>query len=240
MYNDKHEDEALRAFGEFMSKYPNSPLLAQAHYNIGYLHFERRNYEAATKVFKQILDSDYNERDPNSLMEPYMLYKHNSCRLLAEMSLDQKNYTAAEEYIEMFEHKYPYQHFCGNELSANAIYTATMKARAYDGQGQNLKAIQELVPFVFDDALASNEHLLQMLNTMLRQNYSIDQLREEFTRAVNSCAVKKTKRNIEATLILFGKKVEMSFYYDRDENAKRDVEFYKEEARKNSLFKKFL
>jgi tetratricopeptide (TPR) repeat protein len=240
LVEDKRNDEALLAFYEFMSVYPDSPLLARAHYNIGYLQFVRRNYEAATIVFKQIVDSGYDDRDPNGLMEPYMLYKHHSCRMLAEMSLEQKKYKAAEEYIRMFEHDYPYQHFCGNELSANAIYTATMKARAYDGQGKPLKAIQELVPYIFNNGLASNEDLLQHLNTILYHNYSIDQLHEEFTRALNSCQVKVTKRSIEATLTLFGQKVAMNYFYDEDETTTRDLDFCKKVIRKNKLFKKFL
>jgi len=240
LVEDKRNEEALLAFYEFMSAYPESSLLARVHYNIGYLQFERRNYEAATIVFKQIIDAGYDDRDPNGLMEPYMLYKHHSCRMLAEMSLEQKNYKAAEEYIRMFEHDYPYQHFCGNELSANAIYTATMKARAYDGQGKPLKAIQELVPYIFDNGLAYNEDLLQLLNTILYHNYSIDQLHDEFTRALNSCEVKVMKRNTEATVTLFGQKVEMDYFYDNDEKATRDLDFFKKAISKNKLFKKFL
>src|SRR5690349_8226543 len=81
LYEDGRENDALLAFYEFMNLYPQSPLRGRTHYNIGYIQFERHNYQAAATAFKQILDEDYNERDSNSLMEPYMLYKHQSCRM---------------------------------------------------------------------------------------------------------------------------------------------------------------
>jgi tetratricopeptide (TPR) repeat protein len=111
LYEDERIEESVLALYEFMATFPNSPLRGRAHYNLGLIQFQRQHWDAAATAFKEILAADYNELDSNNLMEPYTLYKHHSACLLAEISLEQKDYKAAEEYIHVFEVVYPYQHF---------------------------------------------------------------------------------------------------------------------------------
>lgn len=54
----------------------------------------------------------------------------------------------------MFDKKYKYTHFCGNELMANEIYTATAYARLYHGYGRSRKAISYLLPHLFYNGYA--------------------------------------------------------------------------------------
>src|SRR5690349_4844456 len=98
-----------------MKEYPQSPAKDDAHFNIGYIQFNLRQYKEAASTFHEILNMSYNELADNSLMEPYKLYKHNSARYLAEISLEVKEWKDAERYIHMYDKEYPYQHFCGNE-----------------------------------------------------------------------------------------------------------------------------
>jgi len=241
LYADDRQDEALLAFYEFMTVYPDSPLRPSAHFNIGVLQFNRQHYEVAAGVFKQILNEEYNEFDSNSLMEPYKLYKHQSCRFLAEISFEQKDFKAAEEYIHLFENVYPYQHFCGNELTAYAIYTATMKARLYEGQQKVEKAIQTLIPFTFQNSLASNEELLDLLINILYRHYTKEQVQQELTNAIASIQIKSKKRDTDVTMTLFGERIRFDdFMFDFEGDEKHDVTYYQKIAKENILFTRFL
>ncbi len=238
IYEDGRTDDALLAFYEFMTVYPTSPLRGRVHFNIGYIQYERHHFEAAISSFRELLQEDYNELDSNSLMEPYMLYKHQSCRMLAEISLQQKEFKEAEEYIRLFEDVYPYQHFCGNELSAYAIYAATMKARAYEGQGKIAKAIETLVPYTFSDGLASNQQLLELLINILFRNYTSEEIKLQLNQSLASIELKKKGRT--ATLVLFGKSVNLNeFYFDSDSKHVALVD-YQNMVKENILFKTFL
>jgi tetratricopeptide (TPR) repeat protein len=241
LYEDDRKEEALLAFYEFMTVYPDSRLRPSAHFNIGVLQFQRQHYEAATHAFKEILNADYNELDANSLMEPYMLYKHQSSRFLAEISLEQKDYKAVEEYIHLFEYVYPYQHFCGNELSAYAIYKATMKARLYEGQQKVGKAIQILVPYTFQYALASNEALLDLLINILYRHYPQEQVQQELNNALASIQIKNRKRNTDVTMTLFGETVHLDdLLFDIEDSDQQDLDHYQKMVKENILFVRFL
>ncbi|MEQ1588328.1 MAG: tetratricopeptide repeat protein [Cyclobacteriaceae bacterium] len=239
LYEDERFEECTLAFYEFMAAFPNSPLRGRAHYNLGLIQFQRQHWDAAAAAFKEILAADYNELDANSLMEPYALYKHQSCRLLAEIRLEQKDYKAAEEYIRLFEDVYPYQHFCGNELTAYAIYLATMKAHVYEGQQKIEKAIRTLVPFVFDNALASNTELLDLLINILYRHYGADEIRHELNTALATIDVKKGKRG-GATMMLYGEKVDMNSYYFEEDDQRHDLAYYQARAKETILFTRFL
>jgi tetratricopeptide (TPR) repeat protein len=238
LYEDERLEACALALYEFMAQFPTSPLRGRAHYNLGLLQFQRHHWEAAAAAFKEILAADYNELDPNGLMEPYALYKHHSGRLLAEISLEQKDYTAAEEYIHLFEHVYPYQHFCGNELTAYDIYLAMMKARLYEGQQKVDKAIRTLVPFVFDNGLASNTELLDLLINILYRHYRPDEIKSELQASLATITLQKGKR-AGASMVLFGEKVKIGgFYFDAGKP--RDKDFYQALTKETILFKRFL
>lgn len=239
LYEDERLDEAVLALYEFMATFPHSPLRGRAHFNLGLIQFQRQHWAEATVAFKEILEAGYNELDANNLMEPNTLYKHHSACLLAEISLQQKDYKAAEEYIHLFENVYPYQHFCGNELTAYAIYLATMKARLYEGQQKIEKAVRTLVPFVFDNALASNTELLDLLINILYRHYSADEIKHELNQALATITLKKGKR-AGATMLLYGEKVDIDSYYFDEDDQPRDRAYYQTLAKETLLFTRFL
>ena len=229
---------AAEEFEAFLTKFPKSPLLGRAHYNLALSHFRLRNYQTAKKVFHQILDQPYNEQDENDIMEPYTLYKHHSCRKLAEIALQEMDYNAAEKYIRMFDKEYPYQHFCGNEWSAYAMYKAVMQGKVYQGKGETKKAMQVLLPYIFSDALASNQEVLRELSHLLETAFTKEQNQQEFTRALASLEVKENKKEPRATIELYGVKVEVEdYFFDTKTDAK---EYFQKKVKEHELFQKFL
>jgi tetratricopeptide (TPR) repeat protein len=237
-FEEQYYIGAAEDFEAFLTKFPKSPLLGRAHYNLALTHFRLRNYYTAKKLFHQILDQPYNEQDENDIMEPYTLYKHHSCRKLAEIALQEKDYNAAEKYIRMFDKEYPYQHFCGNEWSAYDMYKAVMMAKAHQGKSEIKKAMQVLLPYIFSDALASNQEVLRELSHLLEEAFTKEQNREEFARALASLQVKENKKETRATIELYGVKVEVEDYsFDTKTNTK---EYFQQKLTEHELFKKFL
>lgn len=234
---------AASEFRKFMVEYPASPLVARAHFNVGFISYRLNDYGTAKMILEEILTKPYNERDSNDIMEPYMLYKHRTARLLAEIALQEKDYDAAEEYIEIFDKKYPYQHFCGNEWSAYHNYVAVMRARVYEGTNQTQKALEILLPYIFDDGLSSNENVLDQLIGLLSKNYSKESIREELTLSLASLEVTKSKDEETAIVMLFGVKVEVRGYFPDEKRGKKSTsrdEYYKKMIKENRLFTTFL
>ncbi|SHH60134.1 hypothetical protein SAMN04488109_4566 [Chryseolinea serpens] len=240
LYDSGAYEKAVLGFSDFMERFPRSPLRARAHFNVAYLYHELHYNAKAAAVFKEILNEGYNENDENSLMEPYTLYKHNSCRHLAEIYLDEKDFTQAETYMEMFDKEYPYQHFCGNEWAAYDHFKATMYARLYEGKGQYARAVRNLVPYTFDNGLASNAGLLHELVQILRAHYTTAEIQTELRRALTTLSMQAKKGGVQARLTLFGEKVNVTpdyFIPDVDFNS---LDGYKVVVNDNELFKTFL
>ncbi|MEO7990784.1 MAG: hypothetical protein ABI663_14645 [Chryseolinea sp.] len=245
VYEEGDLASAASEFRKFMVEYSESPLVARAHYNVAYISFFLKEFGTAKLIFREILAMPYNEQDPNGLMEPYTLYKHHSCRMLAEMALEEQDYSAAEKYIHQFDKVYPYQHFCGNEWAAYDMYLTVMRARVYEGRNQIQKMLEVLLPYTFTNSLASNNGVLDKLVEVLEKNYSKEVLRQEFARSFASLAIKQNKKETHASVLIYGVKVEVEdSYFSMDEENRTkpasETERYQNIVKGNKLFKKFL
>jgi len=209
---------ALTAFKEFIAQYPESPLLPRAKFNLGSLQFRYGQDSAAHATLNDVLAGEYNERDENSLMEPYTLYKHRACRILAELSLRRHEFREAARYVHLFDEVYPYQHFCGNEWQAYHYYRDWMKARIKDGTGKFSDAIQILVPDIAYTGLAGNNYIVDYLDKILNEHYSTDQIKAEIQHGLSTTSVKKKKGYKTTTVKLFGASVIFDEYDDVKSN----------------------
>ena len=68
--------EALVAFDRFVINYPNSELIAEAKYNLGYSQFTLKNYKAAIKTYTKI-----SKLHPESSILPEALYGIANCQI---------------------------------------------------------------------------------------------------------------------------------------------------------------
>ncbi len=149
--DDSALDKAITTYKEIIQiTKRRSVNYSKAVFNLGYIYYLQGNDSAAEKVFYQILGRGFNEMDKGGrgsgiMQEPYALYKHNACEVLAEIEFKRNNHAKALEYIYTFDRVYPYRHFCGNELASNRIYTAEMYSRAYAGQKDTISAIQSII-----------------------------------------------------------------------------------------------
>jgi len=68
--------EAFKAFDKFITAYPNSNLIADAKYKLGYSQFALKNYKAAIKTYSKII-----KVYPNSKMIPDTIYGIANCEI---------------------------------------------------------------------------------------------------------------------------------------------------------------
>jgi tol-pal system protein YbgF len=68
--------EAFKAFDKFITAYPNSNLIADAKYKLGYSQFALKNYKAAIKTYSKII-----KMYPNSKMIPDTIYGIANCEI---------------------------------------------------------------------------------------------------------------------------------------------------------------
>jgi thioredoxin-like negative regulator of GroEL len=241
LYEKKDFEEAAAAFEKFMKDFPNSVLKARAHYNVGVCFRDKKDYEKAKYVFLELLEQDYNERDENSLMEPYTLYKHHACRTLAQIALDEKKYDEAENYIQLFAKKYPYQHFCGNEWAAFDMYKAVMLAKVYEGTGRTHDALKELVPHLFNDQLASNEEVRDQLSLILERHFTRSAIQHEMNAALESLRIEKKNKRSSPVMRFFNIEVSLRDYAEDENKLNEDpILYYRKIARENDFFRKYL
>jgi tetratricopeptide (TPR) repeat protein len=191
-YYDGEYDSALLIYKKIYKKGKgDESLIAKSHYNMADIYFEKADYKKAKGIFLEILATDYDEMDKGGIGEgimgePYALYKNNSCKILAEIALKEKDYSKALEYTGLFDKVYPYRHFCGNEYAANDIYVAYTYARCYEGLGDTSQAIAVLLPECFFNAYANNEIAVKLATRLIKEKYSAEELQEQLKKAVMS------------------------------------------------------
>ena len=245
LYYDEEYNLALDAFNEFLNEYPNSPLIPRAKYNVGYINLELNNHENAITIFEEILNGDFNEYEEyGGFMEEYTLYKHRSAKNIATIYLEKKEYKKAIKYIRQFDKKYKYKHFCGNELSANRIFTSYSYARYYFGVGNYEKALKLLTPHLFYNGLADSDYLIPLIDKILNQMYSSEEITQLLKESKSS--LKMSKKG-HAFIHIFNSKIEVFDYElfrisNPDMMANLDLqgeEKFKKVVESNPLFAKY-
>ena len=245
-YYDQDYDSALTLCQNFLSNHAESALVPRIKYNIGYILRETGHDKKSIPIFEELLASNYNEKERfGGLMEQYALYKHRSASNLADIYLDLGDYQLAQKYIRLFDKKYQYQHFGGNEMMAHEIYTARQYARLYHGQGKTDKAIRELIPYIFENGLASNKSLLTLLDKFLNERYSKEELHQLFVQARSTLTIKTEDK---ASIKLLGVRIEFLDFelfamgnIDFNENLKLvGQEKWDKVFTTNTLFSKYL
>lgn len=244
-YREENE-KALESFTSFLNQYPDSFLKPRAKFNIGIVLRKLGRNDEAISVFSEILNSDYNEKESyGGIMEQYALYKNRSAKELAEMYFEKKEYEKVFDYIYLFDKKYKYSHFCGNEMQGNNIYIATSYAKLFLAQNKPEKAINKLLPYLFYDGLASNTEALEVLEESLKTKYS-----EKEIKALVNTAVKtlKIKNEDEAQITFLEKKLtffDFQLYNPENPNRNANLELRGQEKfeavlTSHPLFSKYL
>lgn len=165
---DKFED-ALKGYKYIVDNHSKNELYPRAFYNVGYIYFIQEKYDEAIPILKEILESNFNEKENlggGIMADPYTNYRHRASEILSEIYCDKKKYDTALYYFALSDTAYPYLHFCGNEYASNDVHTALRYADIYQKLKQPENAIEKLLPTVFI-TLADNSKVLEELEKLL-------------------------------------------------------------------------
>ncbi len=188
--NEKEEilELALDQFRKVIQDYPNSELYHKALYNLAHISSLLNYEEDEIKYLEMILNGNANDRENSGrsgIMDNlYANFKNEASKRLTEIYIKKRDYKTALAYKKLNE-KYPLQHFCGNAFAADEIYNAKLYAKIYDGIGENKKALNYLLPHIFDNGLANNSGLIALTIELLKKNFDQSLIKKNFEKSIN-------------------------------------------------------
>lgn len=239
-FEEEKYDEAINEFQFIVDNHKNNELYPLAYYNVGYTYYVKKDFDKAIEVFKSILESDFNETEKlggGIMSDPFTNYRHKSSKLLSEIYYNKGNYELALQYLSLSDTTYPYLHFCGNGYAANDVYTTLHYAKIYQKLGNNKKAINILLPAVFN-SLANNSKIIEELEKLLSGN---NRLKEKLDDSLKNIYSKTSYYNdgdsyesyyfkfldVEIPVPFSFEYYDQEFDKDRTLNDIKDSEFYK-------------
>lgn len=168
--NEEKYEQSIAAFRYIVDHYPHYEHYEEAFYNLGYVCYKSGKNDSAILIFRQILQSDFNEKKEiggDIMSDPYANFRHRASLQISSIYFEQEQFDSCLHYFALSDTVYPYLHFCGNELAENRIYTAMRYAEIYRKLNRPQDAIKVLLPLVFENSLADNSDLIDTLKTLL-------------------------------------------------------------------------
>lgn len=224
-------EKAYDYYKELIDSFPKSKLYYRALNNIAFVSKQLERDSQAESYFLKILNSnanDYEKHGGEGLMaEPFANYKNRAIKQLALIYIKKSDFKEALNYLEKTK-KYPYHHFCGNELSAEEIYMATLYAKCYIGLNQYKKAKKIVLPHIIENGLAGNHELVEITIQLLLKNYKANELKEKFEFAFSNYKTEMEK----------GKEGQYERYYIEYLDEKIEIDIWDFEFLQNEQAKK--
>lgn len=169
-FNEGQLDEALSGYMYIVENCPRNELYPRALYNAAYICFLQKKYDQSISISKKILRGGQNELEPlggGIMSEPFTNYRHRAASQISDCYYELQQYDSALYYLALSDTLYPYRSDCGNAYAENDIQTALRYAELYERLGQPDKAIEKLLPEVFNIGLADNSKIISELERLL-------------------------------------------------------------------------
>lgn len=194
--------KAIDYYQKLIDSFPESKFLFRALNNKGFIELALKDSGDAKLTFLTILNSKADDKEPGGIgsgimAEPYANYKNRAIKVLADISIQEGNFTEAIKYLDLT-NKYPYRHFCGNEYAADEIYMTELYTKSYLGLKNKQKALEVLLPAILENGLADNSDLVTLAYKTLLEEYSKDELQTKYEEAFKHYKVEKVKTKKEA------------------------------------------
>lgn len=191
-------DKVINNYNELIQRFPKSDLVFRSLNNRAFAELENGYQNKAKDTFLKIVNSKANDKEEGGvgsgiMEEPYANYKNRALKNLAEIEIKNKNYSEALKYLEETK-KFPYQHSCGNEFAQDQIYIAEIYAQCYLGLNQPEKALDVLLPNIFENGLANNSEIVNLAYNILSKTYSKIDLKNQLEESFKNPMIKKEKR----------------------------------------------
>jgi Uncharacterized protein conserved in bacteria len=169
-YDEGQMDKALDGYMYIVENHPRNELYPRALYNVGHVYFLQKEYKKSINAFNRILQGGQDEREPSGggiMSDPYANYRHRAALQISDCYYELRQYDSALYYLALSDTVYPYLADCGNAYAENDIRTALRYSDIYQKLGQPDKAIEKLLPQVFNTELVSNSKIIAELKSLL-------------------------------------------------------------------------
>lgn len=164
-------DKALAGYMYIVENHPRNELYPRALNNAGYICLLQKKYKKAIEVFSLILNGNQDEREPSGggiMASPYANYCHRAASQISDCYYELQQYDSALRYLSLSDTMYPFLSTCGNAYAEHYIQTALRYSDIYQKLGQPDKAIDKLLPQVFNTGLADNSKIIAELERLLK------------------------------------------------------------------------
>ena len=183
-------DKALVGYMYIVENHPHNELYPRALNNAGYICLLQKKYKKAIEVFSLILNGNQDEREPSGggiMASPYANYCHRAASQISDCYYELRQYDSALHYLALSDTVYPFLSDCGNAYAENDIQTALRYADIYQRLGLPDKAIEKLLPQVFNTELADNSKIIAKLEKLLKGKRK---LHEKLDKAIDNVYLK--------------------------------------------------
>ena len=163
-------DEALSGYLYIVENHPRNELYPRALYNVAYIYSVQKEYKKSIDYYTLLMHGGQDEFEPlggDIMSDPYANYRHRAADQISVCYYELQQYDSALYYLALSDTTYPYLSDCGNAYAENDIRTALRYADIYKRLGQPDKAIEKLLPEVFDSYLADNSKIISELDLLL-------------------------------------------------------------------------
>jgi len=170
-FNDGDMDKALECYLYIVENHPRNELYPRALHNVGYVYFLERKYQESVDAYTKLLNGGHNELEPlggGIMADPYTNFRHRAATQISDCYYELGQYDSALHYLALSDTVYKYISTCGNAYAEYYIQTALRYADIYQKLGQPDKAIEKLLPQVFDSGLANNSQIISELEKLLK------------------------------------------------------------------------
>ena len=238
-YHEKKYDDAFRCYKYIVDNHPRNEIFPMACYNIGRVYSAEKNYDSAIIVFKSILENSFNDSlyvGGSIMSNPYANFSFYSCIDIAELYYKMGEYEKSLGYFTLADTSKLLVSYCGNEIAEYNNYLAFNRARCYLMLDEQNAAIKILTGKIFDDGMASNKEIIELLIKTLDENYS----KEKIKRILNRVSKNIYTRNNKYYIKLFSVELLINDAYRFAFMDKISIDDCQKFLMKNMLFKHYL
>ena len=237
-YDEGKMDKALSCYLYIVENHPRNELYPRALNNVGYIYFQQQKYKKAIVAFTKLLNGGQDELEPlggGIMANPYANYRHRAAAQISDCYYELRQYDSALRYLALSDTTYPFWSDCGNAYAENDIWTALRYADIYQKLNQPDKAIEKLLPEVFDTGLADNSKIIAELKELLKGKPDLLKQLDESIDGVYLKTFTSDYGDYERYCIQWlGVEIEYPYHFNKSEytkenvmNKMRESEFYK-------------
>lgn len=220
LFENEKYDDALVKLKYIKENYSNSENKIRIDYAFGMIYLHKNELDNALSIFKNILEVDNKENEDNMSD-----LKHSVSQILSEIYFKKEQYDSSLIYLSISDTVYPYKTFCGNGYAENDINTSLKYSAIYQKMNEKEKALQSLLPNVFND-FADNTIVILELKNILKNEIG---LKDNLDKALNSIYIKRKNYDGKITTRFYFNFLKTEIYVPNSYN-ETELSFEKEKA----------